>query len=303
LGDDVTDAGGTKSRFYGKPVMKLKRLITLEFGMPFLRNLLKKVYREGNYYTMRFGKLKGLKSYYRKDINFHTLMGRWETENINALDQAARKLGLDKKDIVIADVGANMGYYSMYFAKYYSPRSKIYAFEPSVSILDVLKKNISINHLDNVEIVEAACAENTGKVEFYISHNHHSSSMIDYWGDNLASGTLTTVKSVSMDEFFENEKRGVYPDLIKMDIEGAGVFALKGCTRCVKMKRPLILMESHTGAEDDAIGDLLRNNNYEALRIDNNKWILHKGRNYEDTDGVWGKMLLIPAEKAPLFKK
>jgi FkbM family methyltransferase len=282
--------------------MKIKRLLTLEFGIPVLRKLLKKIYREGHYYTMRFGKLKGLKSYYRKDINFHTLIGRWETENINALDQAAKKLGLDKRDIVIADVGANMGYYSMYFAKYYSPQSKIFAFEPSVSILDVLKKNISINHFENVEIVEAACAENTGNVEFYISHNHHSSSMIDSWGDNLATGTLTTVHSVSMDDFFGNQKGGEYPDLIKMDIEGAGVFALKGCKRCVELKRPLILMESHTGAEDNAIGDLLRENNYEAFRIDNNKWVLHKDRNYEDADGVWGKMLLIPAEKVQAYK-
>ena len=61
-------------------------------------------------------------------------------------------------------------------------------------------------------------------------------------------------------------------------------------------------MESHTGAEDHAVGDLLRNHDYEALRIDNNKWILHKDRNYEDADGVWGKMLLIPVEKMQAFK-
>jgi FkbM family methyltransferase len=282
--------------------MKIKRLFTLEFGIPVVRKLLKRVYRQGKYYRVRLGKLRGLKSYYRDDINIHTLIGLWETENINALDRAARKLGLLKKDIVIADVGANMGYYSMYFAKYYSAQSRIYAFEPSVSILDVLKKNIDVNHFENVVIVEAACSENTGTVEFYIGHNHHSSSMIDTWGDNLASGTRTIVNSVSLDDYFEHVNEGNYPDLIKMDIEGAGVYALKGCKRCVEMKRPLFLMESHTGAEDYAVGDLLRSNNYEALRIDNNKWIIHKDRNYEDADGVWGKMLLIPAEKVQAFK-
>ena len=78
--------------------------------------------------------------------------------------------------------------------------------------------------------------------------------------------------------------------------------ALKGCEQCLKIKRPLILMESHTGAEDDAIGYVLRNFEYEAFRIDNNKWILHKDRNYMHTDGVWGKMLLIPVEKKQEFK-
>jgi FkbM family methyltransferase len=282
--------------------MKLKKILSLDFGIPVLRKLLKRIYREGSYYTVRFGKLRGLKSYYRGDINFHTLIGFWETENITALDRAIKKLGLDKKDILIADVGANMGYYSMYFAKYFSPLTRIYAFEPSVSILDVLKNNIRANHFNNVEIVEAACAQNTGTVQFYIGHNHHSSSMIDYWGDNKSTGTLTTVPSVSMDEFFERAE-GKYPDLIKMDIEGAGVFALKGCERCLEFKRPLMLMESHTGAEDDAVGHVLRNYHYEAFRIDNNKWIQHKDRNYEDPDGVWGKMLLIPVEKMQLYKQ
>src|SRR4030095_6231179 len=153
MGNHVVDACGEESRIPVYLNMKFKKLITLEFGMPVLRKLLKRVYHEGSYYTVQLGKLRGLKSYYRNDINFHTLIGLWETENINALDRAARKLGLLKRDIVIADVGANMGYYSMYFAKFFSARSKIYAFEPSVSILDVLKKNIHVNHFENVEIV------------------------------------------------------------------------------------------------------------------------------------------------------
>jgi FkbM family methyltransferase len=283
--------------------MKLKRLVTFEFGVPFLRRALQKLYKEGNYYRVWFGKLRGLKSYYRRDINLHTLIGRWETENINALDRAARKLGLNNKDIVIAAVGANMGYYTMYFAKYFSPRSRIYAFEPSLSILDVLKNNIAANHFDNVEVVDAACSEKTGTVEFYIGHNHHSSSVLDSWGDNLASGTLTTVKAVSLDDFFGITKNGAYPDLIKMDIEGGGVYALKGCERCLKIKRPLMLMESHTGAEDGAIGYVLRQFNYEAFRIETSKWVLHKDRDYQDADGVWGKMLLIPAEKKEQFNR
>src|SRR6202023_1108555 len=111
---------------------------------------------------------------------------------------------------------------------------------------------------------------------FYISENHHSSSMINQWGENSAPPTSTTVNSVSLDYFFEHENGGQYPDLIKMDIEGAGVYALKGCERCLEKKRPLILMESHTGLEDKAVGYVLRNYQYEALRIETNKWILHK---------------------------
>ncbi len=139
----------------------------MKFSSPIYRKVLKSIFKEGKFYTIRFGKLKGLKSYYRSDINFHTLVGFWETDSLDALDKIISQFGFDKRDMIVADVGANMGYYSLYFYKKLSAGSKIYAFEPSVSILDVLKKNIVQNGIHNVEIVEAACSDKSGEVEFY----------------------------------------------------------------------------------------------------------------------------------------
>ncbi len=274
----------------------------MNFSSPIYRRVLKSIFREGKFYTIWFGKLKGLKSYYRRDINFHTLMGFWETDSLDALDKIIKQFGFDQRDIIVADVGANMGYYSLYFYKKLSAGSKIYAFEPSVSILDVFKRNIAQNDIKNVEIVEAACSDKSGEVEFYIGQNHHESSMLDSWAENAEKGTLTKVKATSIDEYFGKEGIAVYPDLIKMDIEGAGVFALKGCDQCLQIKRPVFLMESHTPEEDGAIGSLLRNYNYDAFRVNDQKWILHKDRNYSDANGVWGTMLLIPSEKKDKFK-
>jgi len=267
------------------------------------RGFLKMIFREGKSYRVRFGKLKGLKSYYREGVNFHTLTGLYEMDSLKWLEKIILKFGLDKKDIVVADVGANLGYYSMYFGKVLSPASHIYAFEPSESILDVLKKNMTVNKLANVEIVEAACAETTGTVEFYIGQNHHTSSMLDSWAGNAETGKRIQVRSISIDDFFGKEGVGRYPDLIKMDIEGAGVYALKGCHLCLQIKRPLLLIESHTPDEDNAIGGVLTNYHYEAFRINNGKWILHKDKNYSDADGVWGTMILIPSEKREIFEK
>ncbi len=288
----------------GKPgkKMSLKEILNLKFSSPVFRAILKPIFKEGKYYTILFGKLKGLKSYYRNDINYHTLMGLWETDSLDVLDKVLLCYKLTQRNIVVADVGANLGYYSLYFSKKLTRLSTIFAFEPSSSILDVLKKNMAINNIQNVEIVEAACSDKTGEVEFYIGQNHHTSSMLDTWAENRQTGTLTRVKAISIDEFFGEDGLGTYPDLIKMDIEGAGVFALKGCDQCLQIKRPIILMESHTPAEDDAVGLVLRNYQYDAFRINDQKWILHKDRNYKDADGVWGTMLLIPSEKKDKFK-
>ena len=275
----------------------------MKFSSPVYRRILKTIYREGKFYTIWFGKLKGLKSYYRSDINLKTLMGFWETDSLEVLDKAISLFEFDKQDTIVADIGANMGFYSLYFSKKLSPGSKVYAFEPSVSILDVLKKNINRNGIRNVEIVEAACSDKPGEVEFYIARNHHQSSMLGSWSENSETGTMTKVKATSVDEYFGINGLGKYPDLIKMDIEGAGVFALKGCDQCLRTKRPIILMESHTPDEDNAIGRLLNEYQYDAFRINNQKWVLQKGKNYSDTDGVWGTMLLIPTEKKGIFKK
>jgi len=297
-----SQAGGLRREARGLDRQKNKRNL-LKFSSPVYRKVLKSIFKEGKFYTIWFGKLKGLKSYYRRDINFKTLMGFWETDSLDVLDKIIREFGFDQRDIIVADVGANMGYYALYFHKKLSAGSKIYAFEPSVSILDVLRKNITHNGISNVEIVEAACSDKSGEVEFYIGQNHHESSMLDTWAENAEKGTLTKVKAISIDEYFGKEGTGSYPDLIKMDIEGAGVFALKGCDQCLKIKRPVILIESHTSGEDGAIGDLLRNYNYDAFRVNNQKWVLHKDRDYKDTDGVWGTMLMVPIEKKEQFKK
>ena len=153
-----------------------------------------------------------------------------------------------------------------------------------------------------MKIVEAACSDKPGEVEFYIGHNHHTSSMLDSWAENKDKGTLTKVRSISVDDFFGSDEKVGFPDLIKMDIEGAGVFALKGCDQCLRIKRPIILMESHTPEEDNAVGEVLLNYNYDSFRINDQKWILHKDKNYKDSDGVWGTMLLIPSESKDKFK-
>lgn len=274
--------------------MGIKKIIRLEFNSAILRKLLGVFYKEGNYYKILLGKLKGMKSYYQRDINFHAIIGLWEQDSMKVLSTLSNQFGLDKKKMIVADVGANIGYYAMYFTKYFNHESEIYSFEPSVSILDVLKKNIDANQATNVHILDLACSDKSGEVEFYVGEHHHQSSVLADWAENESKGTKTVVKSTSLDDFFSALDK--FPDLIKMDIEGGGVFALKGCDRCITAKKPFILVESHTGSEDMAVSEVILKYDYEAYRINDKKWVTQKDKNYKDKNGVWGSMLLVPAE-------
>lgn len=277
--------------------MTIQDFFGLRFNSPFLRKVLAFRYKEDRFYKVPFGIIKGSQLYYRKDINFHAIAGLWEKDSLSLLRDMITRFGLDRKGITIADVGANIGYYSIFFSKYMDPSAEIFAFEPSPSIIPVLRKNIEANQIKNVTILEMACSDHTGEDDFFIGEHHHQSSLdADYAGNSL-SGTKTVVSVVTLDHFFEQYEQGKYPDLIKMDIEGGGKYALKGCNNCITAKRPLILMESHTPEEDNAICNLLANYKYDAFRVNTGQWVKNKENNYHDPEGVWGTMLLIPQER------
>ena len=87
------------------------------------------------------------------------------------------------------------------------------------------------------------------------------------------------------------------PDFVKMDIEGAGTFALKALGQNLLSRRPIFYMESHSSQEDSAIGDFILKMEYEGLRLQNLKWIKDKNSAYPVPDGVWGNILAVPREK------
>ena len=89
-----------------------------------------------------------------------------------------RKFELTGKKLIIADVGANIGYYSMFFSKYLAEGSEIFAFEPSSSIITILRQNMEINGIKNVVILDKAVSDHTGTEEFFIGAHHHQSSLI-----------------------------------------------------------------------------------------------------------------------------
>lgn len=281
--------------------MGLKKILRLEFNSKFLRSVLNLFYKQGKFYRILFGRLKGFKAYYRHDVNFHAILGFWERDSLEVLVALFRQFGLDKKKTIIADVGANMGYYSLFFARYLHPDSQIFAFEPSVSILDVVKKNLSANNVKNVTLLNEACYDKTGEVTFYIGWHHHKSSVVADWSDNRTRGERTTVKAISLNDFFYDGKKESLPDLIKMDIEGGGVYALQGCDRCIAEKRPFIIIESHTPEEDMAISNVLLRYDYEAYRVNTKQWVKKRDINHSDPDGVWGTMLLLPKELKDKF--
>ncbi len=256
-------------------------------------------YREGSVYTVPFGRLKGIRLQYDQTINFHAVLGLWETESFDLLTKLLASGILPEQVPVLCDVGANLGLYSMFLAHQY-PAATVYAFEPAL-VVERLRNHLSLNHLDNVLVVEKACSDSVGEVEFHLGFRHHVSSLHASWAKGEQSSVQTIrVSATTLDDYFYGPQLRHGTDFVKMDIEGGGTYALRGCNRCIREKRPLFLIESHTPDEDRAVSDVLLTHSYDAFHLNNHRWVTITDRTYPDPDGIWGAMLLLPADKRGL---
>lgn len=119
-----------------------------------------------------------------------------------------------KRDLVLFDLGSNIGLWTLYAAQY---AKKVYSFEPAKSTFEIGKKNIEDNGIMNVELVNKAVATEDGELTFYHSQNSTMNSL------NEAVNTLPkekeVVKAVRLDTFVK-EKGIEKIDFMKIDVEG-----------------------------------------------------------------------------------
>jgi FkbM family methyltransferase len=156
---------------------------------------------------------------------------------------------------VVLDIGANIGYYVLIEAKIIGPQGRIYAIEPSPSNVEILKKNINLNGIEEiVEINQMGISNKASVGKFYISHMSNLGSFFPtrYYGDSILEEKSPTidVKTVSILDFVSDKKEIA---MIRMDIEGYEVEAFEGMIPLLKEGSfaPRILFETHRPKYDD----------------------------------------------------
>ncbi len=146
------------------------------------------------------------------------------------------------KDII--DVGANIGFYSILFAKINQER-RVLSIEPTERALARLYKNIDINNVaDNIIVFEGVVKDNTkttkvkvieGKEEYStIGEMVHPSIKQEKYETKAVNATTI---DLLVDEF------SLDPGFIKMDVEGAENLVISGASKTIQEKRPIILSE------------------------------------------------------------
>jgi FkbM family methyltransferase len=127
-----------------------------------------------------------------------------------------------KKNMLVVDVGAHFGYYTLIAANIAGAGGKVFAFEPCPQNYKLLKLNIKINKYANIIPLQYCILDEKRNVKLYISPNNS--------GDNRISATderrpFIYVNSITLDEFFHGKEKLI--DVIKIDTQGAEFMVLK----------------------------------------------------------------------------
>ncbi len=149
---------------------------------------------------------------------------------------------------VFVDVGANVGYYSLRALELVGSGGAVHAFEVDPRPLRCLRKTIAKEAMGNVHLHEQAVGDRSGPA-FLVRGNDcgHSNVAMDGGGAPVSMTTL--------DAWRERCPNGNV-QVVKLDIEGGELRALRGATELLRRERPLLVCEATDDPEDQRYDDL-----------------------------------------------
>src|SRR5205809_6618149 len=141
---------------------------------------------------------------------------------------------------VFIDIGANIGYFSLFYATV-APTVKVISFEPVKDLFQKMNENISINECKNIVTINVAVGELNEQNELFLSANDNL-GMSSFQQPENYSGKMEKVQVVAIDDWFKTSGLTKI-DLIKLDIEGSELAALKGMKAVLQEQRPALVVE------------------------------------------------------------
>ena len=161
---------------------------------------------------------------------------QWYTAARAASPEIAWIRGVLRPGDFVADVGANNGFTGILFARAVGASGRVVGFEPSPANLEAARENIRLNDVGNFELVAAAVGAAPGTVSFDPGFGN---------GAVAAKGPVA-VRQVALDDHFRDQR----VDLLKLDIEGCELEALRGARRLLA-RHPALAIEIHVALYPD----------------------------------------------------
>ena len=175
----------------------------------------------------------------------------------------AALVDLLKPGDVFYDVGANVGFFTLLGSRLVGATGHVCAFEPIEENRAVLRRHLELNRISNVTVVPCAVWDSERTLRF---QGTQATARVSSAGER-------TVNAVTLDDLHRRREMPL-PAVIKLDVEGAELPALRGMTEVLRLAHPHMLIELHKanidGADQDSLSlALLRDLGYTITSLAN----------------------------------
>jgi len=175
---------------------------------------------------------------------------------------------LNNNNYTVIDVGSNIGYYTLLSSKY---AEKVYSIDGYNKNIELINNSILFNNLKNIFVHNVCIAEidnlNYQFKNFDIVKNNGNIGGLSFTTD--LNNNYNSIKTITLDNFIKNNKIEKIA-ILKIDIEGGELNALKGCKKTLSTNIiDNIIIEISPKFNDDSyeILSILQNNNFKLYNI------------------------------------
>jgi FkbM family methyltransferase len=179
------------------------------------------------------------------------LYGEYSRGEAAVFDQIVRAVD------TVLDVGANIGAHALWLARRVGPAGSVVAFEPQRTVFQTLCANMALNGMTNVDAHWAAAGAQPGRVTV---PRLDPSAPANFGATSLLWGHPgDQVRQMTIDQLELGACR-----LIKVDVEGMELDALKGATATISRLHPILYVENDGRETSAGLIDFILGMGYRA---------------------------------------
>lgn len=215
--------------------MKIAYLRFSSSESPFLKSIPLTINNQGGTYSLHL--LLDISKYSQEIIWNHLKNNSiYEGETLRFISEIL------KPGDCFVDVGAHIGYFSLFASRFVGASGQVIAVEPEISNTAHLMIHISINGIENIVLINKAAGAEDTEAELFVNSDNDGGHAL--WNPGLhpynertrAKGIVRKVKLTTLDDILErHEIQSV--KVVKIDTEGAELEVLKGASKYLSENR------------------------------------------------------------------
>ncbi len=199
---------------------------------------------------------KNIKYYLRDDVDFSVFNEVFKIREYKSADEY-----LKNAKYPIIDIGAHVGFFSMYVACF--SNVNIYSIEPEKNNFELLQKHKNENNLKNIKTYKCGIGGKSGRGELLIKEDSINHRILRN-GEHVDKDVIQETNIFSFNDFLTKNNIDKV-SLVKMDIEGGEYDILKSLKVEDFLKIGAIVMEYHILNKEENnifIENMLRENGF-----------------------------------------